>query len=426
MAYELEGIHVVSTFLFNMFLIPVFFFSFIYYLLAIRTLFGKKEEVTVKAAAVRDQELPYVSIQLPTYNEPVVLRCAESCLKMDYPKNRYEIIIGDDGDNPAVSRMIDAFQSKHKDVVKVTRRRTNSGFKPGNLNHMLEHSRGDIIVIFDSDFTAPKDFLRNVVQPFLEDKEVAGVQVEWDFMNEGTNYVSKLSSTLLVFYYTLIVPINNRLGVPFLFGSGEAVRKDVLIKLGGWNENSRTEDTEYSVRLLKEGYKIRYLGDLKVRGEVPYTLKGLMSQQRRWAFGNTTAFIKHAKSFLTGQLTLVQKLMISYTTYLGYLSNLFLLLFLFFGMIYFFSQPPAPIDLRKFFWETSRIFLVTSGFLLGGVVGLLKRKKTHIIPHSVVSVVLIGTLISYSACIGFLKALAGKEILWSPVEKEGNLMAVKA
>ncbi|MFH1125645.1 MAG: glycosyltransferase family 2 protein [Candidatus Altiarchaeota archaeon] len=424
MAYELEGIHTVSTLLFNTFLIPVFFFSFIYYILALRSIFDKKEAVTVKPIKIKNNELPYVTIQLPTYNESVVLRCAESCLRMSYPKNRYEIIIGDDSTDPEVSKLIDEFSSRHSDMVKVTRRGTNTGFKPGNLNYMLKHSKGDILVIFDSDFTAPKDFLRRIVQPFLEDDKVAGVQVEWDFMNEKTNYISKLSSTLLVFYYTIIVPINSMAGVPFLFGSGEAVRKDVLLKLGGWNESSRTEDTEYSVRLFKEGYTIRYLSDLKVNGEVPYTLNGLMSQQKRWAFGNTTAFLNHAKSFLTGQLTLVQKLMISYTTYLGYVSNLFLLLFLLFGLVYFFSQPPAPIDLNKFFWETSRILLVTSGFLLGGTVGLFKKKKTNILLQSVVSILLIGVLISYSVCVGFLKAIIGREVPWSPVEKEGNIVFV--
>ncbi|MCK4491177.1 MAG: glycosyltransferase, partial [Candidatus Altiarchaeales archaeon] len=260
-------IHTISFFLFNLFLIPVSFFSFIYYMLALRSVFEKEEKVkeTVKEE-IKEEDLPYVTVQIPTFNELVAIRCAEDCLKFDYPENKFEVIIGDDSDDPVVSKAIDNFAQKHKGRVKVTRRGDNKGFKPGNLNHMLKFSQGEIIVIFDSDFVAPRNFLRKMVRPFMEDDAVAGVQAEWDFLNEETNYVSKLSSTLLVFYYSIIVPVNKRVSVPFLFGSGEAVRKDVLLKLGGWKDGSLTEDTEFSIRLFKEGYKIIYRDDVKVWG----------------------------------------------------------------------------------------------------------------------------------------------------------------
>ncbi|MCG2783410.1 MAG: glycosyltransferase [Candidatus Altiarchaeales archaeon] len=385
--------------------------------MALRTILVKEEKDEADMAEI---DWPRVTVQIPTFNEPVAIRCARSCLNFDYPKGGFEIIIGDDSTNPDVSEAINEFAEENKGMVRVTRRGHNRGFKAGNLNHMLKFSEGDIVVIFDSDFTAQRDFLKRVVMPFIKDDKVGCVQAEWDFLNSGKNYISKLSTTLLMFYYSLIVPINKMLGVPFLFGSGEAIRKDLLLEMGGWHEGSLTEDTEFSLRLFKKGYRIVYLDEVKVRGEVPYTWGGLMSQQRRWAYGNTKAFLVHARSILFGQFSVLQKTMIAYTTSIGYLSNLFLLLFLLAGMASFFSQPAAPIDIPKFVNQTMSVFLITSGFLLGGIAALYKKNKLNILLPSLVSVLTVGFLVSFNICVGFFKAVSGKEMVWSAVNKEGN------
>jgi len=413
----LAEIHSISYLLYSTFLIPVTFFSFIYYLVAIRSIIYKD---TKEERPVKDIEWPTVTIQIPTYNEPVALRCAQSCLEFDYPKDRFQVLIGDDSSDSEVCKAIDEFAKESDGRARVTRRGSNTGFKAGNLNHMLKYSDGEILVIFDSDFVAPKEFLKKIVAPFIYDRKVACVQAEWDFLNIHTNYVSKLSSTLLMFYYSLIVPINKRLGVPLMFGSGEAVRKEVVITLGGWSERSLTEDTEFSIRALKNGYRIVYIDDVKVKGEVPYTLKGLMSQQKRWAYGNTKVFMEHARSILFGPFTPLQKMMITYTTAIGYLSNFLLILFFITGTAYFFSQPQAPIDLVKFIDQTSKLLLITSGFMAGGVIALLKKNKTQIMLPSLLAVLTMGILVSYSVCIGFYKAVLGKELLWSAINKEGN------
>jgi glycosyltransferase involved in cell wall biosynthesis len=51
---------------------------------------------------------PYVSILIPTYNEKVVI-CdrIENLIRMDYPKNKYEIIIVDSGSSDGTSQIVD-------------------------------------------------------------------------------------------------------------------------------------------------------------------------------------------------------------------------------------------------------------------------------------------------------------------------------
>ena len=110
----------------------------------------KKEKMFIEHKA------PFVTIQIPTFNELAAIRCAKKCLEFDYPKNKYEILIGDDSSNKEVSKKIDAFAAKY-DNVSVTRRGNNLGFKAGNLNNMLKISKGEILVLFDSDFIPKRD-----------------------------------------------------------------------------------------------------------------------------------------------------------------------------------------------------------------------------------------------------------------------------
>ena len=236
-------IHNMSTSMFHLLVLPVAVFSaFFYFFGFVGLMQRRKTAKTAKAG-----KLPKVTIQIPTFNEPVAIRCAEHCLSMDYPENKYEILIGDDSSNKNVSSMLDQFASKHKGRIKIVRRASNAGFKAGNLNNMTRHSTGDIIIVFDSDFIAPKDFLKRIVQPFA-DKKVACVQSKWSYLNIDQSPTSKFASTVLMVYHNILAKLNNNAGVPLLFGSGEAVKKDILVKLGGWQEGSVTEDVEFSVR----------------------------------------------------------------------------------------------------------------------------------------------------------------------------------
>lgn len=411
-----QTVHQTSYHLYNFFLPPVIFFSVFFYIMAITGILTKGRK---KRFNNNNIDWPSVTIQIPTFNEPVALRCAKHCLNFDYPKDKFKIIIGDDSTDPKVSKLIDDFVKKNKNRMKVTRRGSNIGFKAGNLNHMLKFSNGEIIIIFDSDYTPSKKFLKRIVRPFAGNEKIGCVQAGWKFSNTDQNIISKFGYSVLMVYQRLIAPINERLGISLLFGSGEAVRKDLIISLGGWQEGSLTEDVEFSVRVLKSGYKTVYLDNVKVSSELPYTLKGLRTQQKRWAYGNLRAFLDHANSVLFGDFSFMQKVMLIFTL-LGYLSSFFIVPYIISSTIFFLSTPPAPIDLYKFFIETSKFVIATSGFLLAGVVALSKEKRLDMVPIVLFSSLTVGVLVAMSVCKGFINALIGKPMQWKIISKKGN------
>lgn len=408
-----QTINQTSFLTYNIFFFPVVFFSVYFILMCLLSIFSQRNQ----RQKLNIKEWPFVTIQIPTYNELVALRCAKKCLELDYPKDRYEIIIGDDSNNKEISKRIDEFAAENN--IKVTRRGSNVGFKAGNLNHMLKYSKGDIIVIFDSDFVPSRNFLKEIVTPFLLDKKIGCVQSRWIFINEKQNIVTKFASGIVMVYQKLIAPINNALGVPLLFGSGQAIRKDLIKKLGGWQEWSLTEDVEFSVRVLNAGYKIVYLHDLKVKGEVPYTVRDLRKQQRKWAYGNFNAFLDHWKSILFGKFTLPQKAML-FMTLTGYVSSIVFLIFIASGMIYFWTGEPAPFNIIKFSKETLKSTLASSGFLLALIYVMKKEKKTSMIKSVIVSAFTVGIAVTIGIADGIARAILRKRLNWYVIPKKGN------
>src|SRR3989344_3426191 len=210
-----DAIYLVSYALFKLFLGAMAVISTVYLILTVYSICTRSRG---REKSISDEEAPLVTVQIPTYNERVALRCADRCLEFDYPKDRYEIIVGDDSSDRQVSDEIDAFARAHNIVV--TRRGSNQGFKSGNLNHMLQHSKGEVIVVFDSDFVPEKDFLRRIVTPFMHDASLSGVQARWKFLDKNTNSISLLGSTIVTVFHRICIPfINNRSKVAFLCGS---------------------------------------------------------------------------------------------------------------------------------------------------------------------------------------------------------------
>jgi cellulose synthase/poly-beta-1,6-N-acetylglucosamine synthase-like glycosyltransferase len=411
----LDLIHAFSVSTYQFLIIPVMFFSVLFYMLALVGIFMRPKGEKIFGV----KKWPKVTIQIPTFNELAALRCAKKCLELDYPKDKLEIIIGDDSNDKEVSARIDEFARKHK-IVKVTRRGSNVGFKAGNLNYMLRFSEGEIIVIFDSDFIPPKKFLKKAIPPFLKSEEVGCVQVKWSYMNMEENIISKLASTILAVYHHVLAVINHNRGVSLLFGSAQAIRKDLLLKLGGWQEGSLTEDVEFSLRVLRNGYKTVYLTDMRVPSEVPFTLRDFANQQRKWAYGNAKAFLQHARwIFLNNKLSAIQKFLVSFTL-LGYLSSLALLPFAFFVFLSLITGKPAPFDFFEFLRTSLTMLAISAGFLATGWVGLLKEGRPGAIFLVTISSLTLGLFVAARIMEGVINAFIGKKMDWLMIRKRGN------
>ncbi len=414
----LDFLHIIFENIFNVLLFIAFFVSILYFVMSLYTIFKKREQ---KKQDIELEELPFVTVQIPTFNEIVAIRCAKSCLNFNYPKDKYEIIIGDDSSKPEISKKLQEFAKEH-DIVRIVKRESNEGYKPGNLNNMLKYSKGEILVIFDSDFVPEQDFLSRIVQPFLKDEKVAGVQARWKFINANQNMITALGATILSTYHHITIPFTyNKRGVVFLCGSAEAVRKDVLVKLGGWENGNLTEDIEFSLRLLEKGYKIKYMQDLECDGEVPFTLKDLYKQQMRWAYGVIYSWKKHFKGILkSNHINWADKLYMQGIYLSGYLLSVLLAGLFITGTLSFITHAPAPIEWGRFFYELIRNIALTSGLIVSSIVALAKANKAKLTLSMIASSFSYGLVVTYYVNVGIFKALTKTPMEWYMLNKLGN------
>ncbi len=413
----LDYIHIGSEYIFYLFLYVTIILTMFYFYMALVVLIKRKKV----SKRLKKGEEPFITVQIPTYNELAALHCAKACIENDYPHDKLQIIIGDDSNDEEVSKKIDEFASEHKDVVTVTRRGGNEGYKPGNLNNMLPYSKGDYIVLFDSDFLPGKDFLRRIVAPFIKQKDVSVVQARWDIVNFGQNIYSILGGSISLLSHYIALPFMTYYkGNAFLCGSAEAISKKDLMGVGGWTSGALTEDVECSLRLMKKGKKLVYLEDLSCKCEAPQTFRDLCKQQLRWAHGVITAFKMHLTDLLKSPKTKIQDKFTAMIFASGYLFSMLLIGMTFFGVLSIISNRPAPIDWNLFLSETIRNILLTSGFMIATIIAMAQNKKLKYVWKMVAGAFTIGLVVTYNVVIGITLALLDRPVQWFMLKKNGN------
>ena len=150
-------------------------------------------------------EVPYITIQLPLYNEMyVVERLLNNIAEIEYPREKLEIQVLDDSTDESVhanATQIEALQKTGLDIVHI-RREDREGFKAGALKEGLKIAKGEFIAIFDSDFLPQKNWLKLTV-PHFKDKKIGVVQTRWGHINRNYSLLTKIQAFALDAHFTL-------------------------------------------------------------------------------------------------------------------------------------------------------------------------------------------------------------------------------
>ena len=243
---------------------------------------------------------PFVTLLVPAHNEEFTIReCVDSLANIDYTLNgekNYELIVINDGSEDNTGGVLNQLKDEYDCLNVVTRVPPRSGKGKGFvLNDGLEISKGSIIAVFDADARVEPDFL-NIIIPYLNDDKVQGVQSRIKMYNKDENFLTRMQHVELAGFGN-IVRAKDILGkAGFLGGNGQLVKKEAIVNSEGWDGFAITEDLNLSVKLMINGYAIRYCGDTWVYQEAVPTWRQLFRQRSRWAIGNfETLFIYSSK-----------------------------------------------------------------------------------------------------------------------------------
>jgi len=253
----------------------------------------KAAHSTQPPARFEDAELPFVTIQLPIYNEQFVIdRLIDACCRLNYPRDRFEIQLLDDSTDETVTvarEIVDRYAAGAEGLAPQPvfhMHRTNRyGFKAGALEEGLKTAKGELIAIFDADFVPPPNWLMQVVHHFAE-PGVGMVQTRWTHLNRNYSFLTQVEAILLDGHFVLEHGGRSRAGVFFNFnGTAGMWRREAIDEAGGWQHDTLTEDTDLSYRAQLKGWKFKYLQDVECPAELPIEMTAFKTQQARWAKG---------------------------------------------------------------------------------------------------------------------------------------------
>jgi len=259
----------------------------------IRNLSRSKQQSHRQNSAKR-KTLPSFSIIIPVKNEETVIgRLLQALEKLNYLKNKTEIIIVEDGSTDNTIDVCTQFAEIHSNV-KVLQQPISHG-KPSALNYGLKHSKGELIAVFDADNVPAKDALLKAAA-YFEDPTVGAVQGRTLSINSQENMLTQFIAYEEAVWCEAYLRGKDSLDLFVHFkGSCQFIRRRILQQLAGFDENALSEDMELSARLTENGYSIRYGGDVRAWQESPSNLKTLFKQRTRWLRGTMEIAFKYGR-----------------------------------------------------------------------------------------------------------------------------------
>ena len=252
-----------------------------------------------KKAGRNNVKWPIVTVQIPTYNEKnVIERTLTSCLELDYPEDRLEIVVVDDSTDETVD-ILRKYEARYHTRIKVIHRTTREGYKAGALNEALKHSQGEFFLVLDADTMPNKDFLEKAIPYFLEDETLGFIQGKIEYLNAESSWLTR-SIALANDWYGAFNQSALSKGEMFLsfLGHGGVFRRSAMEDAGGWESDTITEDMDLSYRVQMAGWKALYVDEARCVEEVPSSYLAAAQQYNRHMKGPIQNLWKHGRGVL--------------------------------------------------------------------------------------------------------------------------------
>ena len=220
---------------------------------------------------------PFVSILVPCHNEhEVIEKTAQNILNLDY--SDFEIILIDDRSEDNTAEIIKKLEQKHDKVTALIREKDAIAGKSAVLNDAFKLAKGEAILVFDADAKVEADFLQKML-PKLEPADVGAVQAQKVIINAKQNFLTQCQFNEYILDSHLQIGRDAVRGAVELRGNGELIKRQALVSINGWNEETIVDDLDMSTRLHIKGWDIRFCPEAKVYEEGVITFGALIKQR---------------------------------------------------------------------------------------------------------------------------------------------------
>jgi len=295
----------------------------------------------------KNRTFPHVTILIPTYNEPpaIVEKNVKTAKSIKYPS--YNIVLVDDSDILNICGDL----KKISDIFNIDylHRNNRIGYKAGAINNAVK--KLDIstkyIFILDIEHIPHENILQPLVNILESDDRLSFIQSPQFYPEKGSSFFGGAYAVQQHIFNKHICRALSITNSCFMCGTNVLIRREHLDVVGGFRENTSTEDIATSFVMHKSGCFSFYHDQVLSTGSAPVSLHAYFIQQRRWCEGTIKQFKLSLKELLTGSsnLSVVQwlnYLFVNGTFYFLGWTTFLLILYPF--LIFYFDIAPFEFD----------------------------------------------------------------------------------
>jgi cellulose synthase/poly-beta-1,6-N-acetylglucosamine synthase-like glycosyltransferase len=232
---------------------------------------------------------PNVSVVVAARNEEEnIERCLRSILQVDYPADKLEVVVADDGSTDRTPEIISKIKQEHNNlkVIRIESQINNLKGKANALAQAIAQTNGEFIFLTDADCEVPRTWIKGMLRHFDEKTGVAsGVTI----IETGKIFYG-MQSLDWAFLLSVAAAVGRLFKPVACIGNNMAFRKEAYIECGGYQnlKFSITEDFALFKAITENGkWGYAFPVDLEtlVISKPVKTLKELYHQKKRWGTG---------------------------------------------------------------------------------------------------------------------------------------------
>jgi glycosyltransferase XagB len=231
------------------------------------------------------------TVMLPARHEEAVIQATIGRVaQANYPANLIQVfVICSADDVGTISKAKEKLNELRKEGignVSIVVFQDGPVNKPHGLNCGLSLATEDVVTVFDAEDDIHADIF-NVVNTIMLQEQVKVVQSGVQLMDFDGNWYSALNVLEYYFWFKSRLHYYSRVGAIPLGGNTVFFDRELITRIGGWDEKNLTEDADVGLRLSAAGERIRVVYDDRyvTKEETPPTLNAFIRQRTRWSQG---------------------------------------------------------------------------------------------------------------------------------------------
>ena len=252
----------------------------------------------LKGSAIPDDQLPPLTIIIPARNEERVIAETVACMfRLDYPHDKLEVIIINDGSTDRTGAILAAVNDPRLKVITIPLAESGQG-KSRVLNIAVKQAAGELIAIYDADNRPEQNALKILVKELLADRQFIAAIGKFRTINRNTSIMTRfVNIETQAFQWIIQAGRSYLFDIAVLPGTNFVIWKNIVLEAGGWDHSALTEDAELSARLYQAGHEIKFVPQAATWEQEPDTVRVWLKQRTRWVRGNNYLLVKLLKEF---------------------------------------------------------------------------------------------------------------------------------